>query len=142
MSSHYPSAYQTTEILTADPGRLILLLYDGALRALRAAREKLAAGQHIEKFEYFDRTENIVAELMGCLDEEKGGQIARQLKSLYAYVLKRILDANLKGDEKAIDECLRILGTLRDAWQTILQKKPEPNASAAAAERGPVNATV
>ncbi len=141
MSRQHPSAYQTTEILTADPGRLILLLYDGALRALREARESLARGQHMEKFECLDRAENIVAELMGCLDEEKGGEIARQLKSLYAYVLKRILDANLKGDEKAIDECLRILGTLRDAWQTILQKKPDANASAPSA-RGALSATV
>jgi flagellar protein FliS len=117
--------YQTTEILTADPGRLILLLYDGAIASLRMGKEKLQAHEYEEKAQLLMKAHDIVSELLNTLDVERGGEIAKMLKSIYGYLLKRIMDSDFHKDIDAIDEVISHLVTLRETWQEIIQKSPE-----------------
>ena len=115
--------YQTTEILTADPGRLILLLYDGALAFLAQGKEKLREKDYDAKGCLLMKAHAIVSELLACLNQEEGGEIAQRLKAIYLYMLKRIMDADLHKQEEAIDEVRGHLTSLREAWQQILQRQ-------------------
>ncbi len=127
MSLQKKQIYRDTEILTADPGRLILLLYNGALSFLRHGKECLEKKDYKEKGRLLMKAHAIVSELLQSLNYEQGGDIAKRLKSIYIYLLKRILDADMKQDTSAIDEVAFLLSELREAWETIILKKPEKN---------------
>ena len=129
-------SYQETEILTADPGRLILLLYDGALAFLAQGKEKLRQRDYAAKGRLLMKAHAVVSELLACLDHEQGGEIARRLKAIYLYMLKRITDADLHKQEEAIDEVRSHLASLREAWEGILLRD-KARVPAARAEDAP-----
>ncbi len=121
--ARYPqNSYLTTEIMTADPGKLILLLFDGAINFLKQGKIYLLEKQYKEKGQQLMRGHAVVSELLNCLDKEKGGEIAIRLQAIYIYILQRITDADLKKDVGAIDECIGLLSELREAWYTITHK--------------------
>lgn len=114
-------AYRETQIKTANQIKLIVMLYDGAIRHLNLALEDLAGGH-----ERYDRVNNhvvaaqdIVSELMASLDFERGGEIARGLFSIYSYANRRLLDGNVRKDRAPLEEVKRLLAELREAWDGI-----------------------
>lgn len=118
-------AYRETQIKTANQIKLIVMLYDGAIRHLNLAVEELAGGH-----EHYDRVNNhivaaqdIVSELMSSLDFERGGEIARGLFSIYSYANRRLLDGNVRKDTGPLAEVKRLLAELRDAWAGISARK-------------------
>ena len=118
-------AYRETQIKTANQIKLIVMLYDGAIRHLSLALEELAGGH-----EHYDRVNNhivaaqdIVSELMASLDFERGGEIARGLFSIYSYANRRLLDGNVRKDRAPLEEVKRLLAELRDAWAGISARK-------------------
>ena len=117
---------ETWEILTADPGKLILLLFDGAINFLKQGKLHLLEKKYKEKGRQLMRSHAVVSELLHCLNKEKGGDIAIRLQAIYVYILQRITDADLKRDAGAIDECVGLLSELREAWYAITHK---PSAS-------------
>ena len=118
-------SYFTTDVLTADPQKLILMCYEGAIFQLRVAKNKIAGKDFEAKTKAINKTQNIISELTGVLDFEKGGAIAKNLDALYSYILRRLLDANLNNDTEAIDEVIGILHELESAWEQICAlKKP------------------
>ena len=117
------SKYQETQVKTADQGRLILMMYDGAIIFLQQAREMMKEKDYIGKAEKISKTQDILFELITALNME-AGQIAKNLKSLYMYMIKRLFDANTKKDSVAIEESIKILSELRIAWEKI-SSKPE-----------------
>jgi len=128
MAPYPQKSYLTTEILTADPGKMILLLFDGAVNFLKQGKLYLLEKQYKEKGKQLMRAHAVVSELLHCLDKEKGGDIAIRLQAIYVYILQRITDADLKKDVGAIDECVDLLSELREAWHTIAQKNPDASA--------------
>ncbi len=118
-------AYRETQIKTANQIKLILMLYDGAIRHLSLALEDFLAGH-----EHYDRinshivaAQDIVSELMASLDFERGGEIARGLFSIYSYANRRLLDGNVRKDRAPLEEVKRLLTELRDAWAGISTRK-------------------
>lgn len=97
------------------------MLYDGAIRFLNQAR--VAMQQHdLEKQNtYCLRAQDIVSELMSCLDTQRGGEIASSLLSLYAFVFDRIVQANMEDDLNYLDQAMRVLTDLRESWATLEQ---------------------
>ena len=109
-----------TSVNSASAHKLIELLFNGFMDALVTARGAMRAGQIEAKGKAIGRAARIVEEgLKAGLNLEGGGRLAADLDSLYAYVGLRLLQANLKNDEAALDECARLLGPLRDAWVAI-----------------------
>lgn len=109
-----------TGVVAADPHRLVLMLFDGALVAIGQARAALAAGDVARKGGAISRAIQIIEEgLRASLDHEDGGEIAAQLEQLYDYVSRRLLTANLRGDPAALEEVGRIVSELRDAWAAM-----------------------
>jgi flagellar protein FliS len=131
-------SYKETQIKTAAQGKLILMLYDGAIRFIDLALEGLSS-QH-RKYDAVSanlvRSQDIIGELMVSLDFERGGEIAKNLFSLYMYMSRRVLDGNIRKDTAPLEEVKRLLVELREAWADVAGKAPAENL---AAEGGGVN---
>ncbi|WP_422614978.1 flagellar export chaperone FliS [Cohnella caldifontis] len=112
-------AYQKNKYETASPHRLILMLYDGALSNLNRARIALNGNQRQEAHRYIQKTQDILFELLACLNEEQGGVIAQNLKELYFYMIKQLVQANIQKKADLLDESESILRQLRGAWEQI-----------------------
>jgi flagellar protein FliS len=109
-----------TSVHAASAHKLIELLFNGFMDSISLARGAMRAGQIEAKGKAIGRAARIVEEgLKAGLNLEAGGRLASDLESLYAYVGLRLLQANLRNDEAALDECVRLVGPLRDAWITI-----------------------
>ena len=111
--------YFESEVLNADPVKLVTLLYRGALEAVAAAQEALRAGNILERSKQIQKAWDIVNELRGSLDHEKGGAISRQLADLYAFIGQRLLDGNTTQASKPLSEASAVLTILAEAWQEI-----------------------
>ena len=109
------AAYQTTNIKTASQGKLIVLLYEGAIKNLSAAQKCFTAEgkvepKNIEKFgNYIMKAQDIISELQVSLNMEKGGQIATNLMSLYVYFNQELMNANIGKDKKKLDFVLNMI---------------------------------
>lgn len=115
--------YRTHAVSTQDSGKLVVMLYDGAVKFLKIAEEKLAEGDFETKGIYVGKAQDIVAELNNCLDLESGGELAQNLQALYNFVHRRLSSANAKRDSKEIRQCRDLLVELRDAWKEIADNK-------------------
>jgi flagellar protein FliS len=132
----YQSVAVQTSVSTADPHQMTLLLYDGALEAIRLAQAHLGSRRIAAKCEAVGKAVCIVEEgLKACVDRKVGGQLAERLVALYDYITMRLLQANLHNDRNALEEAYRLLADLRSAWAQIA-----PNASQSAATTAPARA--
>lgn len=113
---HGAHAYQTVGAQSSSPLELVVMLYDGALRFLKQAKEAHSRGDVRGRSTNISRALAIVSELQSTLDVEKGLDIALELDRLYHYITGRLLDVTTKQDAAALDEILGLVGTLRDAW--------------------------
>ena len=115
-----------TSVVEADPHRLIELLFDAYAEALVQARGAMALGQTEAKGKALSRAARIVDEgLKAGLNLERGGRLAADLRDLYEYVSLRLVLANVRNDERIIEECHSLLDPLRQAWKDI---RPAANA--------------
>lgn len=115
----YSKVYQKAAVTTVDQRKLIVLLYDGAIKFLSIAVNKLNAGDKYEAHTNLVRGKTIVAELLGSLNMEKGGEIAGNLQRLYAYMFNELIDANLHNDPARVTHVVELLKELRDAWKNL-----------------------
>lgn len=98
------------------------MLFDGANTAMRAARIHMQAGNTVEKGKSISRALDIINNgLVAALDQEKGGEIAERLGSLYDYIARLLLAANLRNDEASLDDAERLLDDIASAWRDIGQ---------------------
>lgn len=112
--------YKQTEINTANQGTLIVMLYDGAIKFLNIARESMASPKTYDKAnENILKAQDIITELMLSLNMDEKNEIAQNLFSLYMYFKKRLLEANIQKSAEIIDEVVRFLKELREAWNKI-----------------------
>ena len=118
-------AYQQTQVQSSSPLELVVLLYDGALRHLAAARDAMVQQNLTVRRSSLSRTLAIVTELQTTLNLKDGGTVAESLDSLYTYIIGRLLDANIRHDADAITEVERLMRSLRDAWAQIAAQPAE-----------------
>lgn len=113
-------AYSTvglrTDIESASPHRLILMLLDGAVEKIRAARFALERGDVAAKGASVSWAMSIVDGLRASLHRDTGGDLATRLDHLYDYINRLLLDGNLHNDPAKFDEALKLLGEIRGAW--------------------------
>jgi flagellar secretion chaperone FliS len=113
------AAYKQQSILTAPPGRLVVMLYDGCLRFLFQSAYAMREGDRRQSQDRMRRAEAIIDELTVTLDHERGGEIASRLQGIYAFSRRQLLDAWRESDADKIDEVSSLLSELRDAWAEI-----------------------
>jgi flagellar protein FliS len=113
------SAYRDASVLTAPPERLVVMLYDGANRFLFQAAHAMRSGDLTLMNNRMQRAEAIITELRQTLDFEKGGEIATRLDAIYSFCQRHLLDARLKRDPDRIEQVMKLLAELRDAWDQV-----------------------
>lgn len=128
VASGYARTYRATAVLTASPGQLVLMLYDGALKALALAREGFAVSEDDpRRIELINtqllKAQAILTELQNGLNLEAGGEFARTMHRLYDYHNRRLLEANLRKQVEPVVEVERLVRELRDAWAQMLAQQ-------------------
>lgn len=119
------AAYQKTNVNTASQGRLVVLLYEGAVKHLKAAinlfgpDEKLKPGDIEQYGIHIQKAQAIITELQVSLDMEKGGDIARNLMSLYVFFNEELMDATISHNKQKIEFVQSKMDELAESWRTI-----------------------
>lgn len=117
------NAYRDTNVKTASQGRLVVLLYEGAVKQLTLAKSMFDENgklpvRSIENFgKAILKTQEIITELQVSLDMEKGGEIAKNLMSLYIFFNKELTEANINKDLNRLDPILKMLSELCESWR-------------------------
>ncbi|OCG45980.1 flagellar export chaperone FliS [Gilliamella sp. Choc5-1] len=121
MGSHaYEQVNLETRISQASPHQLIVLLFDGALNAIKLASLYIQKGNIVGKGNAISKAINIVDNgLKSCLDLEKGGEIAENLERLYHYISQQLLLANLHNDQEKLQTCFDLLNNIAESWREI-----------------------
>ena len=126
MSTNRPlNAYRETNIKTASQGKLIVMLYDEAIKMLDMACELLALEDRKldEISNSIIRAQEMITELMVSLNFEQGGEIAKTLFSLYMYFNRQLMEANMKKEIEPLKQVSGMMKELRQAWAEIVQKE-------------------
>jgi len=113
------STYKETSVSTQNKGRLIVMLYDGAIKFMNLAIKELEAKNYEAKGRYIGRAQSIIDELNSVLDMEAGGEIAQNLRKLYNFMHRRLSEANTKRDPQMIRDVIAIIQELNQGWKTI-----------------------
>lgn len=112
-------AYQETAVLTQNRSRLIVMLYDGAIRFLKQAIDDMERGDWAAKGIHIRKALDIIFELNTVLDMEQGGDIAQNLRSLYNFMQRHLSEANSRRDPHMIRDVINLLDELNKSWRAI-----------------------
>ena len=113
-----PAAYKQQSILTAPPERLVVMLYDGALRFLFQAAAAMRDDKAALSDEKLRRAEAIVDHLLGTLDMS-AGEIAANLEGIYVFCKRLMMEARFDRDAGKLEKVRELLGELRESWAQI-----------------------
>ncbi len=114
--NRYTDHYQQQQVLTASPGQLLLLAYDGALRHLRTAAQAMAEKNLSAQSEAVVKTQQIILYLMDTINRDHSPQLAASLEGIYSYLLQQLTEANVKDDKNALELVAGLLQELRNGW--------------------------
>jgi flagellar protein FliS len=127
-----PQAYRSSSVMTASPGQLVVMLYDGAGRFLRQAEIAAEEGAWRHAMDRLSKADAIVDELLVTLDVEQGGQVAERLQSIYVFCTRLLTEAQLEKSPEKVEQVAKLLKELRDAWAQVAANGTPAPASATA----------
>ena len=119
--SKYHDQYRRNQISTSNQGRLILMMYEGAIKFTTMAAESIEKGDASNQGKYIQRAHDIINELSLALDFKKGGEVAPRLESLYQFILSQLTLANIKSDKKPLQAVLNTLNHLLEGWVKVYE---------------------
>lgn len=134
-------AYMQTQITTTNQGELLLMLYAGAIKFLIRAKEEIEKKNFAEKGMLISKAMDIIAELDGSLNMERGGELSKNLHQLYMFCNSHLLKASIKMNAKFIDDVVNILEGLRSAYAQIINTPEAVSALEEAPHQDAVDAT-
>lgn len=120
MQHNRAEQYKKTQINTASPGKLLLMLYQGAIKFSKLAVKNIEAADIEASHQNIIKVQDIILELQTTLNKEAGGQLAEQLDSLYQFIYQELLKANLKKDSQHLKNIIPILEELYAAYKEIV----------------------
>jgi flagellar protein FliS len=128
LATGYAQTYRANSILTASPGQLVLMLYDGVLKSLALTREAYSWDEdEPRRLEVINtqllKAQQIIFELQDSLNHEVEGEFPQIMQRLYDYHSRRLFEANLRKQIEPVEEVERLFHELRDAWAEMLQKQ-------------------
>lgn len=122
MAAPTTNPYLRTQVLTASPQELRLMLYDGALKFCRLARPALEKRDYEQSHHNLMRAQQIVMELSNSLNHQVAPEICERLAALYMYLYRRLVEANVSRDSALIDEVIELLEYERQTWQLLMER--------------------
>ncbi|MGD0452445.1 MAG: flagellar export chaperone FliS [Solirubrobacteraceae bacterium] len=129
------AAYRRGEVLSATPGQLVVMLYDGARRFLRQAVSAMDAGEVERAHTTLRYGERIISHLDGTLDFDQG-DLPQRLHMIYVFCLSQLNAARISQDTSKVEEVSGLLGELREAWSQVAAEVDRTSVLAAEAQRG------
>jgi flagellar secretion chaperone FliS len=125
----FHNEYRQNEIKTSSQGKLIVMMYEGALKFVTLAIEGIDNKDLSKKGKYINKTHDIINELSCALDMKKGGDVAQKLESLYQYILHQLTLANIKSDRKILESIVNVITPLMEAWKELLAQSNNKGAN-------------
>ncbi len=116
---HYEQVKTSSAVVSSDGYRLVQLLLEGALERLAVAKGHMERGEMAEKGERLGRVLDILAELRGTLDHDKGGDIARNLRDLYDYMESILVRANMDNRSDLLDQLSALIREIKSGWDGL-----------------------
>lgn len=112
--------YGAVKVTTANPGQILVMLYDGLLRFLREAQAAFVAKERARAGERISRSLAILENLLTTLDPTHAPELCERLQALYIFSIQRLVRANVEQNPEMVGEIIRVLTPLRDAWSTAV----------------------
>lgn len=122
MAPSPPQSYLGTEILTAPPQKLHLMLIEGAIRFAQRAREHWRASQYDQACEALIRAQDILSEMMAAVNRKVDAELAKKTAAVYLFIFRRLMEANMRRDEAKLDDALRVLEIERETWRLVCER--------------------
>jgi len=129
MKQASPNAYLRTQVMTAGPLQLRMLLYDGALKFCRQGRAGLENEDFEQSYGNISRAQNIVLELANSLDHSQAPELCDRLAALYNYMYRQLVSANVQRDPATVDEVIELIDYERETWRQLMEKMGEESES-------------
>lgn len=114
--------YLENLVKTASPAKLVEILYEKFLELVTSSKKDIENNDFLSANEKIKKAQDIITELNISLDLEKGGEIAKNLRALYNYIFKRLIDANVEKNVKILDEVIELVTGLLNAWREAMKK--------------------
>ena len=124
-------AYKKVHVETANPGRVLLQLYDAAIRFVEKAQIQIREGAAGPKGESLRKAHAIIAEFINALDHKMSPALCSNLEQIYGFMLEQIADANVNMNAEALDPVLTHLRSMRDTWRIAVEKAQAENGPSA-----------
>lgn len=125
MSNPYNN-YRKTQVITASREKILLMLYEGAIRFTKHAHKDLTEGNLASKGKYISKATAIISELMATLDFKVAADLARDLENLYVFMIDKLIEANIKNDPECLVTVESLLKTLYEGWKDVIEN-PRPD---------------
>ena len=122
MASPARDNYLATEVFTAPPQRLHLMLIEAAIRCVERARQSWRANRPEQATEAIVRAEEILGELLAGLKGEIGGDLVAKTAAIYHFVFRALMEANSGKDDRKLEDAIRVLAIERETWRRICEK--------------------
>ena len=132
--------YQKTRIDTAGKIDLVIMSYEKVIQCIQQAKGHFQENQFEQKAHKLQMSIDIINELQSSLNFEVGGQIARNLDALYTYILRSLIDGDIKKDVTVLDDAIRIMSELKNAWEDINKGEPGETSAMDTSETREMNA--
>lgn len=113
--------YVNGKLNTVNKGNLLIMIYDSAIRNIKEAQKQMKVKRFDKKGEAIDVAYKAVSELMLSLNFEIGGELAKNLSSIYNYILNKISESNITNDPSKLDDSLKILNDFRETWLQVIK---------------------
>jgi flagellar secretion chaperone FliS len=111
-----PQAYRSNSVMTASPGQLVVMLYDGMARFLKQAEMAAEEDSWAHATDRLTRADAILDELLVTLDLEAGGELAQRLQAIYVFCKRLLIECRIEREIEPLRHAARLLGELRGAW--------------------------
>jgi flagellar protein FliS len=122
----FVNEYRKGAVNGASPLKLVIMLYDGALRYMETGKHAMRHGDLQKQNGELQKAQRVVTELMSCLDMDQGGEVAQNLLALYSYILNCLVQANIEDKPDLIDQSIAILSELRESWTALEASLAQP----------------
>ncbi|MEI9475286.1 MAG: flagellar export chaperone FliS [Deltaproteobacteria bacterium] len=111
--------YRQTDVITADPKKLVIMCYEEAIRNLNLAARMYSSGNYEVKGKSVQKALDIISELREALDFDRGGSIATSLETLYTFMTTHIIKSDQARNEKGLQQVASMLEQLKSAWERV-----------------------
>lgn len=121
------NAYLRSKVMTATPAELTLMLYEGAIKFVNKAIMSIEKDDVMGAHNNLMKTQRIIEELRASLDHKY--PVAKEFDTVYEYILRRLVEANIKKDKDILEEVLDHLRTMRDTWKEVMKNANAPQSA-------------